>query len=140
MSQQRSLEQQRATRAWEKVTRVRDYGPGYRKEYGQLARSAPADIQTNGLGQYLAFLRAKRGRDKQGNLKEEDAHYQLLAHISEWVMERLSQKHAEGLLGWIVDPRTSTDDYRRATAEAMAFLAWLKRFAEADLGEGGSES
>jgi len=26
-------------------------------------------------------------------------------------------------------------DYRRAAAEAMAFLMWLRRFAEAELGE-----
>ena len=61
MSRQRSLEQERASFAWECVTKVR--GKDYAEDYGQVARRAPADIQTNGLGQTLAFWRAK-GTDK----------------------------------------------------------------------------
>jgi len=40
----------------------------------------------------------------------------------------------EDLLYWIVN-NAATDEYRRATAETMAFLTWLKRFAEAELGD-----
>ncbi|MBK7917064.1 MAG: hypothetical protein IPJ94_12530 [Chloroflexi bacterium] len=35
---------------------------------------------------------------------------------------------------WIQED-TSTEDYRRATAETQAFLIWLKLFAEAELGD-----
>ncbi|RME09333.1 MAG: type III-B CRISPR module-associated protein Cmr5, partial [Bacteroidetes bacterium] len=38
------------------------------------------------------------------------------------------------ILKWIQQD-ASTEDYRRATAEAQAFLIWLKRFAEAELGD-----
>ena len=61
-SQQRTLEQRRAASAWANVEDVHTHGTSYEKEYGQLARSAPADIQTNGLGQTLAFWRAKANR------------------------------------------------------------------------------
>ncbi len=138
MSQQRFLEQERAAAAWECVQRAKECGDEFAKGYGRLARSAPADIQTNGLGQTIAFLRARGS--KKGEPKPDDPHWQLQEDLSRWVMKRLQCSHEKGLLGWIMARGTSTDDYRRATAEAMAFLVWLKRFAEAELGdEGGGE-
>jgi CRISPR-associated protein Cmr5 len=117
MSRQRSLEQERAAQAWECVTQV---NRKYRKEYSSLAKGAPADIQSNGLGQMLAFWQAKKA-------SEHDALYQ---HVSAWVTKRIAP--GVDLLEWIIK-KASTADYRRATAEAMAFLAWIKRFAEAEL-------
>jgi CRISPR-associated protein Cmr5 len=38
----------------------------------------------------------------------------------------------QDLLEWIVNPNTGSDRYRQATAEAIAFLVWVKRFAEAE--------
>ncbi|MEW5960173.1 MAG: type III-B CRISPR module-associated protein Cmr5, partial [Chloroflexota bacterium] len=125
MSKQRSLEQERAAAAWQKVTDVRDNGRDkYAKEYGQLARSAPANIQTNGLGQTMAFWRAK-GYDK-GHPKENgrNAHYQLLMHVSEWVRGQLKLGDTQDVLEWIIQ-EASSDEYRRATTEAIAFLTWL---------------
>ena len=132
MSRQRSLEQERAAKAWACVVQTRDSGKDYAKEYGSLAKRAPADIQSNGLGQTLAFWRAKgydKGKPKNNGANE---HYQLLLHVSEWVKNQLKYDQ-QLLLDWIVQ-KASTDEYRRATAEAMAFLAWVKRFAEAELG------
>ncbi|MGQ9532515.1 MAG: type III-B CRISPR module-associated protein Cmr5 [Desulfotomaculales bacterium] len=130
MSLRRSLEQERASFAWDCIERVK--GKAYEKEYSGLAKAAPADIQANGLGQTLAFWRAKgweKGKPKDGGA---NAHYQLLEHVSEWVGRRLGLKDIK-LLDWTVR-RATTEDYRRATAEAMAFLLWLRRFAEAELG------
>ncbi len=119
MSRQRSLEQERAKEAWECVAAVK--GQGYAGKYGQLARSAPADIQANGLGQTLAFWNAKG-----------EAHHQaLLNHVSKWVKGQIKFSEAS-LLEWVIKT-ADTDGYRRATAEAIAFLIWLKRFAEAEL-------
>ncbi len=123
MSQQRSLEQQRAEAAWKRVTAVK--GQGYAGKYGQLARSAPADIQANGLGQTLAFW----------NAKGEAHHRDLFNHVSDWVKGQIKFTDAN-LLQWIVNT-ADTDGYRRATAEAIAFLIWLKRFAEAELPKEG---
>lgn len=124
VSRQRSLEQKRADEAWTKVTQVKQQK--YAKDYGQLARRAPADIQANGLGQTLAFWRAKG----------EDHHQALFSDVSTWVKGQLKFNEAN-LLEWIIKEAT-TDQYRRATAETIAFLIWVKRFAEAELGEVGS--
>ncbi len=132
MSQQRSLEQERATAAWDKVKLIR--GKEYAKGYGQLAKSAPADIQASGLGQMVAFWRAKGSKDGRPKNDGEEEHWKLYEHVSEWVMKHMNRTHSDGLMGWIMAAGTSTDEYRRATAEALAFLSWLKRFAEAELG------
>lgn len=134
MSAQRTLEQDRAAAAWARVKQIRDSRAGYAKEYGQLAKSVPADIQANGLGQTLAFLRAKGSKDGKPKDDGNSAPWKLQEHISDWVMARMVREHDNGLLGWITAEGTSTSDYRRATAEAIAFLIWLKRFAEAELG------
>ncbi len=120
-SQQRSLEQKRATAAWEAIGRVREQN--YKSKYKSLAGNAPADIQTSGLGQVLAFWRAK------GNPE----HLAIYQAVAEWVKNQVNPGLKTDLLEWIMKEAT-TDEYRRATAEAMAFLSWLKRFAEAELG------
>ena len=127
MSRQRSLDQQRAARAWDCVQDVKDQR--YAAKYSALARGAPADIQANGLGPTLAFWRA-RGYEKE-QPKANSEHERLLAHLSNWLREqRLTA--GDNLVAWIAKTATS-DAYRRATTEAMAFLGWLKRFAEAEL-------
>ena len=131
MSRQRSLEQNRAEAAWKAVQAVK--AKKYEKEYGQLARSAAADVQANGLGQTLAFWRAK-GYEK-GRLKDDKAHGHLLGDVSRWVCQQLRlDPQAGDLLNWITT-KAGTDEYRRATAEALAYLNWLKRFAEAELAD-----
>lgn len=134
VSRQRLLEQERTAAAWQCIARHKEQA-SYRKEYGSLARSAPADIQMSGLGQTLAFWRAKGMKGGQPKDQGLNAHYQLLTDLSNWVGQRLGIEHQQGLLGWIMAEQTTTNDYRRATAEAIAFLIWLKRFAEAELGD-----
>ncbi|MDQ7795021.1 MAG: type III-B CRISPR module-associated protein Cmr5 [bacterium] len=124
MSRRRSIEQERAGVAFSCVREVR--GQAFQADYARLAASAPADIQANGLGQTLAFLRAKGS----------PAHKAIYLHIARWVAGALNLP-AE-LLEHLVSKASSMDEYRRATAEAMAFLVWLKRFAEAEL-DGGRE-
>jgi CRISPR-associated protein Cmr5 len=61
----KTLEQQRATRAWECVDEVTSKSQDFKKKYGSLARKVPTLILTNGLGQTLAFLKAK-GKKRSG--------------------------------------------------------------------------
>jgi CRISPR-associated protein Cmr5 len=130
MSQQGSLEQRRANYAWRRINEVKE--KGFAKKYGQLARSAPADVQTNGLGQTLAFWRANGFKASKAQQNE---HAQLLDDVSGWVMKRFDWRHENGLLGWITGDGATTDGYRQATVETLALLVWIKRFAEAELGE-----
>jgi len=98
----------------------------FKKKYGSLARKVLTLIQTNGLGQTLAFLRAK-GKDDPA-----DAHNVLFKHLSQWTMSQVAPNAgSQNLLEWVL--QTYSNNYRWATAEALAYLAWLKRFAEAEL-------
>lgn len=131
-SRRRSLEQERANEAWAVVSRVKNQS--FAKEYRSLAQSAPADIQANGLGQTLAFWKAK-GYDN-GKAKPDSEHARLFQDVSAWVCRQLRIGDGDDLLTWVVKTAT-TSDYRRATVEALAFLTWVKRFAEAELPSGG---
>lgn len=117
MSTRQTQEQGRAAQAWKDVSS--DVKEGFAKEYKALAASASADIQTNGLGQTLAFWLSK-GKDE---------HTTLYSHVSTWVISRMGENG--DLLQWIT--QTDSTHYRRATVEALAFLGWLKRFAQAEL-------
>lgn len=133
MSGQPSLEQRRANYAWQRIDEVKK--KGFAKEYGQLARSAPTMILSNGLGQTLAFWKAKGYKNGQPKDNGANPHARLLEHVSAWVLPQLKVPNNNDLLVWVMNGSTTTDGYRRATAEAMALLTWLKRFAEAELGE-----
>jgi CRISPR-associated protein Cmr5 len=52
------------------------------------------------------------------------------------VSSQIRQANGRDLLDWVIKD-AMTNDYRRATAEAIAFLGWAKRFAEAELPSGG---
>lgn len=120
MSRRQTVEQERARRAMICVDQAKKEKLGGR--YAALARSAPASIQTNGLGQVLAFWCSKKEKE----------HSTIYNHVSTWVCGRMGW--SEDLLKRLIAEDSTTGDYRRATSEAMAFLAWLKRFAEAELG------
>jgi CRISPR-associated protein Cmr5 len=94
-------------------------------DYGSQARSLPALIQTNGLGQALAYLLSKGKGDPK------KPHQLLYQHISTWVTKQLNWGADDKLLVKLT--QYSSADYRRATSEAMALLIWLRRFAEARL-------
>ncbi|MCS7257103.1 MAG: type III-B CRISPR module-associated protein Cmr5 [Thermomicrobium sp.] len=125
-TRQRTLEQERAARAWECVAAVK--GTSFASEYGQLARETASLVQMHGLGQTLAFLMSKKPK-KQNEVNE---HLQLARDLSRWVSQRVLGESRDDLREWIVR-QASVAEYRRATLEALAFLTWLKRFAEAEL-------
>ncbi|MBA3532224.1 MAG: type III-B CRISPR module-associated protein Cmr5 [Ardenticatenales bacterium] len=126
-SRQRTLEQERGNHAWQKVSDIQD--KSFRTEYRALVRKLPSHIMLTGLGQTLAFLQAKAGSGS-------NEHHALERHLSEWVVQELTGKALKesgysSLLLWILNAQRTTDDYRRATSETLAYVAWLKRFAEA---------
>ena len=116
MSTRQTQEQKRAKQAWQDVhSDVKDQ----KKEYKSLVAGAPADIQINGLGQTLAFWKSK-GKSE---------HNTLYRHLSSWVIREMGEQG--DFLQWITE--TDSVRYRQATVEALAYLGWLKRFAQAEL-------
>jgi len=129
-TRQRTLEQQRAAYAWQCVQAVQR--TDFASEYGQLARQVASLVQMHGLGQTLAFL-ASKAKDQQNE------HRQLARDLSRWVSQQLLGTPRDDLREWIVR-QASVAEYRRATLEALTFLAWLKRFAEAELVKEGADA
>jgi CRISPR-associated protein Cmr5 len=129
MANPRTTEQKRAERALKCVRDVKDDQGIKVSEYVTLVKRAPANIQTNGLGQTLAFWRSK------GKGKRQDAAEVIYQDVSAWVCGQMGWQYNqnEHLLPHLT--QCNTGNYRRATVEAMAFLSWLKRFAEAELGD-----
>ncbi len=125
----RRVEMDRAARAWQYVHDEisREKADVY-KVYGARAQDLPALIHTDGLGQTLAFLRAK----SKG--KKEDPHYRLFTHLSLWVLKQVpsASGHTDDLLQALI--ASDSIYYRRATVETLAFAGWLKKFVEAVFG------
>jgi len=95
------------------------------KEYKSYSRKIPTMILSNGLGQTLAFVRAK---SETGN-----AYDLIYKQLTEYMKRehtariRMPQELVE-LLEWVISCDSSK--YRYITKEILAFLNWLRRFAE----------
>lgn len=127
-----TLDQRRASHAWSVVQRAKaKQGPHQNqdpKKFGGQAKKLPTRIIAAGLGQALAFLKAKSYAPG------------LLAELQDWVTKRipLAQGEPEDLLERIV--KGDSDFLRRATDEVLAWLVWLNRFIEAEGLTEGDES
>ncbi len=119
-----TLDQRRASHAWDVVQRAQKKEGHHEKQdpkkFGGQAKKLPTRIMAAGLGQALAFLKAKNYAPG------------LLAEMSDWISTRIPPKRGEpkDLLERIV--RGDSDFLRRATDEVLAYLVWLARFAEAE--------
>ena len=121
MSRRQTLEQLRARDAWNRIEEVRN-APG---KYRSQVRKLPSLILTNGLGQAVAFMKAKK----------QDMLYK---HLSCWVTSQMGEPNTVGDVHLMTDILESdSDTYRRMTTESLAYIVWLKRFAEAELPESG---
>ena len=129
LAPQRTMSQQRGEAAHNFVKAV--LGKPYADKYLQAAKSAPADVQTNGLGQTLAFWKAKGKSDESD--KNGNQHYAMLyKNLSTWLKTSKNVASPDkDFLDWIMED-ASISEYRRATSEAISFLIWLRRFAEAE--------
>lgn len=93
-----------------------------RNEYATQAKKLPVRIISAGLGQALAFVLAKKGEE-------------LLRDLGDWVTKKPAQyqpgarpdKYA--LLNAIING--DADTLKQYTQEAICYLQWLNRFAEA---------
>ncbi|MCI0590006.1 MAG: type III-B CRISPR module-associated protein Cmr5 [Gammaproteobacteria bacterium] len=125
-----SLAQRRAKDALDKINRLTNYD-----NYLSYVNALPAAILMNGLGQAMATELASAERDTKGKIKNNDPHLLLYGHLSTWLCgteeDAPYRNHPAGLMDAIVSH--DEDYYLRAQAEAMAYLEWLKKFANAFL-------
>jgi CRISPR-associated protein Cmr5 len=123
-----TLDQRRADHAWNAVQAVvKKYASDKpkAKKFGGQARKLPMRLIASGLGQALAFLKAK------------DYAPDLLTELGDWVLDKRPRAESkapkpkdDALLLAVI--KGSSDFLRRATDEALAYLQWLNRFAEAE--------
>lgn len=115
-----TLEQQRARYAWE-------VSSTYGEEHINAAKGLPALIMDNGLMQVLAFAEHKKN------------HYQVVAtDLRIWLYRHYSGRHDAPDPGFesFMDAllRAEPQFYKAMTAEAFAWLKWLRQMAAARKG------
>jgi CRISPR-associated protein Cmr5 len=110
----RTRDQERAEFAYKKIREVKN-----NNNYKSLVRGFPTMILQNGLGQALAFLKAKG----------EIHHLSLYNHINEWLGDH--ENNAFDILKEIISRDSFI--YRLYTKETLLLLIWLKKFAEAEI-------
>jgi len=134
MSQISNLEHERAKEAWSCVDYVKseyEHDKGFQKEYRSRVMELPTLIIINGLGQTLAYLKSKGKGDEN---KPEEKVYQ---DIDGWLSKNKNiHWNAKGELIERVIALPS-DKFRQVTAETLAYLSWMKRFADAVLPKEG---
>ena len=107
-----TLEQRRAKHAWDKCA---DYSP----EEVNIAKGLPALIMNSGLMQTLAFLEQKGGSCKK-----------VTKDLREWLHKtQLTPTNFEELMEYLF--RADSRQYQAVTAEAFAWLKWLRQLAPA---------
>lgn len=108
-----TLEQKRAQDAWQCCE-------GCDESYANLAKALPALIMNSGLMQVMAFLQGK-----------DDTHKKLASHLRNWLHGQFPDFPSgftgfmEGLL------KAKSHSYQAVTAEAFAWLKWLRQMAAA---------
>jgi CRISPR-associated protein Cmr5 len=111
-----TLEQKRAQFAWECAQKgISAHG----KDYVNDAKGLPALIMNSGLMQTMAFLQEKKG-----------CHEMLGQHLRNWLHEQCkTPADFNGFMQTLLqmNPRPFQD----ITAEALAWLKWLRQIAPA---------
>ncbi len=113
--------------------------------YRAYAEKIPVMILTNGLGQTLAFIKAKMNNKEEGSssTKKGSAYKILYEQITEYLKSEIPahirMDEEEDLVEWVVS--CDVKKYRFITQEILAFMNWLKRFAQGMIEEGeGAEN
>ncbi|KXW57586.1 CRISPR-associated protein (Cas_Cmr5) [Ferrovum myxofaciens] len=110
-----TLEQQRAQDAWNKCAH-------YTKEHVNLAKGLPALIMNSGLMQVLAFCHEKGGANEK-----------VAEDLRTWLSQRfnsvLKDPGFESMMESLM--KTQSADYQAITAEAFAWLRWMRQMAAA---------
>jgi CRISPR-associated protein Cmr5 len=114
-----------AYRCVEKAIEIFKDNSKKQKEYKSYARKISTMILSNGLGQTLAFIKAKSEKGNAYNL----IYQQLTEYMKSDHTARIKMPQEKNdLVEWVISCNSST--YRYITQEILAFLNWLKRFAE----------
>jgi len=114
-----------AYRCVEKAIEIFKDNSKKQKEYKSYTRKIPTMILSNGLGQTLAFVKAKSEKGNAYDL----IYSQLTEYMKSAHTVRIQMpKEKNDFVEWVISCDSSK--YRYITQEILAFLNWLRRFAE----------
>jgi len=124
----RKLEQGRAEFAWNRAVLAKASSGVKYDEYKSYAKSLPMLIKSGGLGATLAFIRSKARKKTgentaYGQIYDDISAYFKLQHKS-YLIDLSSQELVEAVI------KLDSAEYRSVTVETLAFIQWLRRFAE----------
>jgi CRISPR-associated protein Cmr5 len=110
-----TLEQQRAQDAWNKSA-------SYTKDHVKVAKGLPALIMNSGLMQVLAFCHEKGGANEV-----------VAQHLRTWLSRRFNGVDHDPGFELLMQSlmKAGSGDYQAITAEAFAWLRWLRQMAAA---------
>lgn len=122
-----TIQQKRAAFALERVQQEAGELQGKNRErYKSYASALPFMIHANGLGQAAAFYKSKSA----GTGDEAQIYAALYELLSSWLCgEGQPYQGCANLLDGIISRDMNT--YIAAQAEAIAFMTWVKQFADA---------
>jgi CRISPR-associated protein Cmr5 len=120
-TQRQTLEQGRAKHAFDAAKEAAKQKD--KEEYESYTKKVPMLIKTNGLGATLAFMQSK-GK----------AYKTILNNLESWFKTDIKFSSIyKAIPGSDLVEKTvncNTSEYRALTTEALAYLNWLKRFAD----------
>jgi CRISPR-associated protein Cmr5 len=118
-----TLEQERAQHAWDRSAR-------YGEAHAKFAKGLPALIMNSGLMQVLAFCEEKGRKESQRHVGE------VATDLRAWLHSRFPDKIASAEFESFMNALMSADprSYQAITAEAFAWLRWLRQMASARVG------
>lgn len=113
-----SMEQRRAADAWR-------CSEGCTKAYATLAKGLPALIMNSGLMQTVAFLQDK------GDKRADDHHRVLGSQLRAWLSQNFPEVLPRSEYRAFMEAlmRAEPRQFQEITAEAMAWLRWLRQIA-----------
>jgi CRISPR-associated protein Cmr5 len=113
-------ERKRANKAFQCIHDAKD--KPYAEEYKSLVRKTSMRIKSNGLSATLAFMFSKKGKNE---------HELLYSQLAEWLtgLHLLREQSTQPELVHEVIMLENAE-YRVVTGEVLAFVAWLRRFAD----------
>jgi CRISPR-associated protein Cmr5 len=114
-----TLAQERSKSALDEIKNLKDE----RDKFAKLVSGLPAMILQNGFGQSLAFLLAKKKQE----------HLQAFNIVVRWLESRgiLKSSNKEEVV--ISLSNLPQESYLHAQEEALKYLEWIKRYANAEL-------
>ncbi len=108
-----------------------------RSRYAAYVKATPAMIRRQGLGQTLAVLLSRSGKQKENNKRtdEEKAYGALYDHLQAWLCGDAPSAPFRGDARKLMTCVATADqkNYVAAQSEAGLYLEWLKKFANAFL-------